>query len=90
MRKQLGWYEPKSLGFCSCEVKIRKAEQYAEYTIPVFADDETQTKVDKLEAVKKQFSKDVFCKNRPPETTNFMNACLSCAMRETCKLLFCK
>lgn len=28
------------------------------------------------------------CRNRPPETTNLMNACLSCSSRETCKILF--
>lgn len=31
---------------------------------------------------------DSICRNRPPETTNLMNACLSCRLRETCKILF--
>ena len=31
---------------------------------------------------------DSICQNRPPETTNLMNACLSCRLRETCKILY--
>lgn len=31
---------------------------------------------------------DSICRNRPPETTNLMNACLSCRLYETCKILF--
>lgn len=31
---------------------------------------------------------DSICRNRPPETTNLMNACLSCPLQETCKVLF--
>lgn len=51
-----------------------------------------------LEQIKKQFNYDVcsktvrypkpICENRPPEITNLMNACLSCPLRKTCKLLF--
>lgn len=52
----------------------------------------------KLEQIKKQFSEDVcktnrigvnsICQNQPPETTNLMKACLSCRLRETCKILY--
>lgn len=31
---------------------------------------------------------DSICRNQPPEITNLMNACLSCRLRETCKILF--
>jgi len=31
---------------------------------------------------------DSICQNRPPEITNLRNACLSCSLRETCKILF--
>jgi len=57
-----------------------------------------ETAAAKLARVRKQFSKDVcqgnrfgvgsICRNKPPETTNFMNACLSCRLLETCRLLF--
>jgi len=58
-----------------------------------------KTAAEKIARIKKQFSEDVcsrnqfnhptaICQNRPPETTNLMNACLSCPMRETCKILF--
>lgn len=52
-----------------------------------------------IEQLKKQYAIDVcrinqfyfprpICRNQPPDFTNLMNACLSCPMRETCKLLF--
>lgn len=58
-----------------------------------------KTAAEKLARIKKQFSKDVcrktpfhhpkvICGNQPPEITNLMNACLSCSLRETCKILF--
>lgn len=31
---------------------------------------------------------DSICRNRPPETTNLMNSCLSCRLRETCRILY--
>lgn len=31
---------------------------------------------------------DSICRNQPPEITNLMNACLSCRLRETCKILY--
>lgn len=53
---------------------------------------------EKLAKIKNQYSKDVchigfncriaLCNNRPPEITNLMNSCLSCRMRETCRLLY--
>jgi len=55
--------------------------------------------LDKIEQIRKQFSHDVrdervfnhpqaICRNQPPEITNLLNACLSCPLRNTCKLLF--
>lgn len=55
--------------------------------------------VDKLKRIKEQFAKDVcdkkvfaypdaICRNQPPQITNLMNGCLSCPLRNTCKILF--
>lgn len=51
-----------------------------------------------LENIRKRYSIDVcsirpqqdiaICSNRPPEITNLKNSCLSCRMRETCRLLY--
>ena len=51
-----------------------------------------------LEDIRKRYSIDVcssrpqqdiaICSNRPPDITNLMNSCLSCRMRETCRLLY--
>lgn len=52
-----------------------------------------------IDQIKKQYAIDVckinqfyfplpICGNQPPNITNLLNACLSCPMRETCKLLF--
>lgn len=58
-----------------------------------------KTAQEKIGRIKKQFSEDVcrkiknfypesICQNRPPEITNLMNACLTCSLRETCRILF--
>lgn len=53
----------------------------------------------KIERIRAQYAYDVcdknkyyhpkpVCKNQPPEITNLMNACLTCPMRGTCRILF--
>ncbi len=43
-----------------------------------------------ISAIQKQYDKDVFylCENKPPELFSGWNACLSCKLRVTCRLLF--
>ena len=43
-----------------------------------------------ISAIKKQYSLSVmpFCENKPPECFSGYNACLSCKLREICKLLY--
>lgn len=53
----------------------------------------------KLKTIREQYAKDLvatnkfyyskpICTNQPPKITNGFNACLSCAMRRTCLLIF--
>lgn len=41
MRTQIGWYSPGSKRFCYSDVKEAHLTGHEDYTIPVFADDES-------------------------------------------------
>jgi len=60
---------------------------------------QVETLSQEKKAIRAQYAKDLvainqfyypkpICENQPPETTNGMNACLSCPMRKTCLLIF--
>ena len=60
---------------------------------------QVETLSQEKKAIRTQYAKDLvainkfyfpkpICENQPPETTNGMNACLSCPMRKTCLLIF--
>lgn len=46
--------------------------------------------VAKIEKIKNQYSVSVMylCENKPPELFNGFNACLSCKLRDMCRLLY--
>ena len=59
----------------------------------------TEEELEGVDEIKEQFAKDVvatqqfyypkpICQNRPPEVAGGMNACLSCPLSKTCRLLF--
>lgn len=41
MRTQIGWYDPGSKRFCYSDVKKASVTMYDGYTVPVFADTES-------------------------------------------------
>lgn len=58
----------------------KRAEAYKRKIQKTFAEDICRTN--------EYFYPKPICKNQPPENTNLMNACLTCPLKNTCKLLF--
>ena len=69
---------------CPCKAYEEKEKQADFLTLGLLKEK------NRISAIQRQYNKDVLhlCENKPPKLYNGFNACLSCKLRETCKIIY--